>query len=63
MSRTFHHHHRRMRWGGPNWWNRLYGTRVQRAKAKLILRMAVRLVDIETMKELPDPRKNDRGFF
>jgi hypothetical protein len=41
----------------------MYGTGPQRAKAKVILRMSVRLVDIETMKELPDPRKNKRGFF
>lgn len=61
MSRTRHHHHRRMRWGGTNEWNHSLAERPIRVKSNRMVRMLT-LATLDTLV-LPHPKHNQRGFF
>ena len=59
MSRTYHHHHRQMRWNGPSWWTHMFGNAPIRRKSNQTLKNAKDLNEVM----MPHQKKNKRGYF
>lgn len=65
MSRTRHHHRRRMRWGGPNWWHHLFSEVPARAKARVLERISAGSPDLDDVDrvEWPLARRPHRYYW
>lgn len=63
MSRTRHHHHRRMHWAGPGIWHHIQTERPNRRKTKMLENDVRRSGDAEAFYEWPLPKKPHQYFW